>query len=88
MAVQYRDNENKLEYFVKGSLEALLPLCKRVCWEGEERLLQEQDVRALKATEETLNSTNDGCRCLYFAMGTDLNALQLVGWIAMSDPPR
>ncbi|MBI5272986.1 MAG: cation-translocating P-type ATPase [Chlamydiia bacterium] len=87
---------NDSQLYVKGALEAVLPLCHRCLWDGRQQNVDEERKGAIFAAQHRLAS--QGFRVLALAQRdvpgqTQIdpsleNKLQFVGLVAMMDPPR
>lgn len=51
-------------------------------------MLDASAIESIREHEDRIASSDGGLRCLYFAVGSSLDSMSLVGLIAMSDPPR
>jgi len=72
--------------YVKGVVEAVLPLCKTYAGGHEELPLREKE--RVQVSEKALSMARQGLRVLAVAWGPQKDALTLGGLVGMLDPPR
>ncbi len=88
MTVFTEDPQGRRVLYVKGAVDAILPLCTSIAGGGEERPLEEQD--GARVAEQADDLASRGLRVLAFADGTSGSPRELtfLGVVGMMDPPR
>jgi Ca2+-transporting ATPase len=82
MLVQYKEG-----YYVKGASEAIIPLCDKIYIDQQTtKPLDKNDKLVIE--KKAKKYAEKGLRIIFFAFGVNEKSFTLIGFAAMSDPPK
>ncbi|KAJ3384268.1 High affinity Ca2+/Mn2+ P-type ATPase-like protein [Lobulomyces angularis] len=77
-------------FYVKGAMEVVLQKCKRIYINefDQQRTLDKETLNMVVETAERVAASEGGLRLIFMGVGQTMDDLALVGFVALSDPPR